>query len=435
MRLMRSFRGFLTILAAFAGAAAAHAGGFGIPEMGARRTAMAAVVGRPDEPAAVFHNPAGLTLLAGTRLYLSLGVSRVDSSFRLRPWEESDRFISDPVDAEGYYPATAPSRAMGVIPMLVATHEILPGKLWGAASLYVSNATGSRFDEDAPTRYHLIDGYIVSPQASLSAAWRARPWLSAGAGIGLMNIRIEGRRYVYPIVMGSDLSGFLGPKSELDLSGSDWVPTWNAGLLATPHPRVTIGASVIGESKATIEGPIQVGLADGGHLDGTQRTALLLPWTFLGGVNVDVARHVEVGAELRYFLYRRYHEQRIEVDRIYLVEEIVTPKNYRDSWQVSGGVRVHDLELAPRLEAMLGVHYDRTPAPPNTVSLDQPTFTHRGLHGGVRHAFGRYRLGLTWAHYWYEVPTIEGSLTTPPSNIRATTATNDIVTASVETEL
>jgi long-subunit fatty acid transport protein len=396
---------------------------------------MAAVVGRPDEPAAVFHNPAGLTLLPGTRLYLSLGVSVVDSSFRLKPWSESERFIMEPVDSEGYYPATEPSRAMGVIPMLVATHEILPRRLWGAASLYVSNATGSAFDEDAPTRYHLIEGYVVAPQGAVSVGWRALPWLAAGAGVGVMNLRIEGRRYVYPIVQGSDLSGFLGERSELQLSGSDWVPTWNAGVLATPHRRVSLGLSVIGEAKATIEGPIQVGLADGGQLMGTQRTAFLLPWTFLGGANVDLTRHVEVGAEVRYFLYRRYHEQRIEVDRIYLVEEIVTPKNYRDSWQVSGGVRVHDLGAAPRLEVMAGVHYDRTPAPPNTVSLDQPTFSHRGLHAGARYGLGRHRLGLTWAHYWYEVPTIEGSLTTPPSNIRATDASNDIVTVTLETEL
>src|SRR5687768_18428179 len=51
----------------------ARAGGFGIPEIGARRTAMAAVVGRPDEPTAVFHNPAGLSLLRGVHLYATMG--------------------------------------------------------------------------------------------------------------------------------------------------------------------------------------------------------------------------------------------------------------------------------------------------------------------------------------------------------------------------
>jgi long-subunit fatty acid transport protein len=85
-------------------ATAASAGGFAIPEMGARRTGMAAVVGRPDEPAAVLHNAAGLVLLPGTHLYVSMGLSLVDTEFRLRPWPDSDRFLDQPVDDDGYYP-------------------------------------------------------------------------------------------------------------------------------------------------------------------------------------------------------------------------------------------------------------------------------------------------------------------------------------------
>src|SRR5690349_13566709 len=137
----------------------ASAGGFGIPEIGARRTGMAAVVGRPDEPTAVFHNPAGLSLLHGVHIYATMGLSLLDTEFRLRPWDQSDRFINAPVDAEGYYPAVEPTRAMGVIPMVVVTADFLDGKLTGAFSAYVSNGTGAKFREDAVTRYHLIDGY------------------------------------------------------------------------------------------------------------------------------------------------------------------------------------------------------------------------------------------------------------------------------------
>ena len=38
------------LFVAWASASFAYAGGFGIPEMGVRRTGMAAIVGRPDEP-------------------------------------------------------------------------------------------------------------------------------------------------------------------------------------------------------------------------------------------------------------------------------------------------------------------------------------------------------------------------------------------------
>lgn len=416
---------------------AARAGGFAVPEMGARRTGMAAVIGRPDEPAAVLHNPAGLVLLPGTHLYISMGLSLLDTSFRLRPWADSDRFVDQPVDDDGYYPETEPSRAFGVLPMLVATTEILPDRLYAALGVYVGNATGSAFDENAPTRYHLIDGYVVAPLGSLSAAFRATDWLAVGGSIGLMNVRIHGRRHIFPVLDGTDVSSFLGKRAELVIDGSDWMPTWTLGTLITPHPRVTIGAGIIGKTESHLEGPVEINFGEdvgGGTFYGDQSTELLLPWTFLAGVNVDVHPQVELGTELRYWLYRQYDEQVIDVERIIFVDEIVTEKNYRDSYQISGGGRLHSLAAVPGLEAMLGMHYDRTPAPKETVSLDQPTFSHVGLHSGVRYQFDRYRLGLTYIHYWYKIPTIEESTTMPPSNITGS-GENHIITATFEASL
>ena len=80
---------------------------------------------------------------------------------------------------------------------------------------------------------------------------------------------------------------------------------------------------------------------------------------------------------------------------------------------------------------MLGTHYDRTPAPPRTVTFDQPTFSHWGLHSGVRYSTGRWRVGATYVHYWYNIPTIEDSITNPPSNIRGD-GTNNIFSLAVE---
>jgi long-subunit fatty acid transport protein len=422
-----------------ASTAPAHAGGFGIPEIGARRTAMAAVIGRPDEPAAVFHNPAGLVLMPGVHVYASLGLSLINTSFRLRPWDGSDELIDAPIDAEGYYPAVKPTRAMGVIPMLAVTFELIPDRLFGAATLYVSNGTGAQFDEDAVTRYHLIDGYVISPLAAIAAAYKITPKIAVGAGFGIMNLRLKGKREIYPIINGGDLRPLIGSNALLELEGSGWSPTWNVGFFAAPHPRVTVGASVIGRVDASIEGPLKLTYGDdasepGGVLEGRQKTKQLLPWTFMAGINVDVHPNVEVGTELRYWLYRQYDEQRTEIEDIFLIRELVTRKDYRDSWEVSGGVRVHDLAAAPGLDLMLGTHYDRTPAPTKSLTLDSPSFTHIGLHSGARYSFGRYRLGLTYVHYWYDIPDIADSITSPPSNVDGHGA-NNIVTASFEAAL
>ncbi len=414
----------------------ATAGGFGIPEVGARRTGMGAAVGRPDEANAVYHNPAGLTLGKGVRVYASFGLAMLDASFQLQQWDQSDRFIDAPVDADGYYPKVTPTRAMAVIPMLAVTAEVIEDKLWGALSAYVPNGTGAKFGEDSSTRYHLIDGYTISPLGQLSLAYKPSQYVSVGAGIGMMNLRLKGQRDIFPIIDGTDATGLIGTNARLELEGSTWTPTWNAGVLVAPIKGLTMGVAVTGRVDAKIEGPITLtygdGAADpGGKLEAKQITSQLLPWTFTAGANYDVHKNVEVGSEFRYWLYRQYDNQHTDIKGGFLIRELNTEKDYHDSWQIAGGVRVHDLRPLPGLEMMLGAHKDTTPAPTKSLTLDSPTFSHLGLHSGVRYTKGRTRMSLTYLHYWYDVPVITDSMTGPPSNVRGG-GSNNIVSSSVE---
>lgn len=420
-------------------ASPAYAGGFGIPEIGVRRTGMATIIGRPDDASAIYHNPAGLVLQPGFALYISLGLSLLDTEFRLAPWDQSGRFLGVDPEGDGYYAPVKPTRAMGVIPMLAATFEIIPDKLVGGAAAFVGNATGAAFEHESVTRYHLIDGYVVAPQAVLSAAYRVHPTLTLGASAGVLNLRVHGRREVYPIVNGMDVSAITGSRPELVLDGSGWAPTWMIGAFGQPHPRVTWGATITGRVDATLEGPVTIQYSDdaptpGDTLAGTQTTEQLLPWAFMAGANVDISEHVEVGGEFRYWLYRQYDRQRTEVAGIFLVRELETMKDYSDSWAVSAGVRVHSLRQAPALELMAGAQYDKSPAPSRTVTLDQPSFSHPAAHAGARWRAGRYRFGASYVHYWYLIPTITDSITAPPSNIRGS-GRNNIFTVSLEATL
>jgi len=436
--------GVVSAIAALAAAGAlsagpARAGGFGIPEVGVRRTAMASIIGRPDDPSAIYHNPAGLVLQHGWQLYASFGLSLLDTEFRLAPWDQSDRFLGVSAGSDGYYAPVRPTRALGVIPMIAATAEVLPGRLVLGAAAFVGNATGAAFDEAAVTHYHLIDGYVVAPQAVVAAAYRLSAAVTVGATLGVINLRVHGKRDVFPILNGADLSRLTGTRPELVLDGSGWAPTWMLAVFGQPHPRVTWGATLTGRVDATLSGPITITYSQdspdpGGQLIGTQTTNQLLPWAAMAGGNVDVTPHLELGGELRYWLYRQYRSQHTDVEHITLVTALDTPKNYHDSWEASGGARVHDLAAAPGLELMAGVQYDRTPAPAETVTLDQPSFSHWGLHGGLRFQLGRYRLGASFIHYWYRIPTITDSITQPPSNIRGSGG-NNIMTASIEVRL
>jgi long-subunit fatty acid transport protein len=419
--------------------ATAHAGGFGIPEIGVRRTAMASIIGRPDDASAIYHNPGGLVLQRGWNIYASFGVSLLDTEFRLAPWPDSDRFLGMSPEGDGYYKPVQPTRAMGVIPMLAATAELVPDRFVAGAAIYVGNATGAAFEKDAVTRYHLVDGYVVAPQAVLGAAYRVHPTLSLGASVGVIHMRVHGKREVYPMFDGMDVSSITGTRPELVLDGNGWAPTWTIGAFGQPHPRATWGATLTGRVDAELTGPITVRYSDdagtpGDTLTGTQTTQQMLPWALMAGASFDASEHVELAVEYRHWLYRQYDRQTTAVDGIVFVRSLETMKNYDDSWAASAGVRVHSLSRAPALELMAGVQYDKSPAPPETVSLDQPSFSHPAVHAGARWQAGRYRLGASYIHYWYRVPTITDSITSPPSNIRGHGA-NNIFTISLEARL
>lgn len=436
LRIVPLSRSSLMLLLALA--SHARAGGFGIPEIGVRRTAMAAVIGRPDELSALVHNPAGLVLADDWRIYASAGVSLLATEFELAPWPDSDRFLGVSPESTGYYAPVEPSRAMGVIPMLAAGGRVW-NKLHAGAALYVGNATGAAFDEDAVTHYHLIDGYIVAPQLVAAAAYEVRDDLAVAVSAGVIHMRVHGKRYVFPVIEGNDISSLAGTKPELVLDGKAWAPTWSVSVYGAPHPRVTWGAALIGRVDATLEGPIQITYSDdasqpGDVLLGRQTTEQLLPWTLQAGANVDVTPNLELGGELRYWLYRQYERQHTDVVGIFLVRELNTEKNYSDSWEIAAGARLHDLPAAPHLDVMAGFNYDKSPAPPKTVTLDQPSFTHWGLHAGARYSLGRFRIGASYVFYKYLIPTITDSITLPPSNVRGR-GVNNIMTLSVEARL
>ena len=421
---------------------AAHAGGFGIPEIGVRRTAMGAVIGRPDDPSALYHNPAGLVLEDDWTIYISAGVSLLHTSFELAPWDDSSQYLGVQPQSNGYYAPVRPSRAIGVIPMIAVAGRPLPRlvpDLHVGAGVFVGNAQGASFPADAVTRYHLIDGWVIAPQAVVGAAYQILPTLALGATAGVVNVRVHGEQDVFPIFNGVNISSLFGTQPRLTLDGSGWAPTWSAGAFGHPIPRLTWGAAVIGRVDPTLSGPVSVvyqtsATAPVETLNGRQTTNQLLPWTFQAGANVDVTDHVEVGGEFRYWLYRQYQNQDTALVGIFVVRELDSPKDYHDSWEATGGVRVHDLAALPKLDLMMGAQYDHSPAPPETISLSSPSFSHYGLHSGLRYSFGRYRVGASYIHYWYLVPTVSDSITSPPTNFRGY-GSNNIATLSLEVKL
>ncbi len=421
----------------------ASAQGFIIPELGARKNGTGAAIGRPDDLSAIYHNPAALTELGGTRVGISLGLAFLQTSIRMQPWEDSDKYIKDPVDSEGYYPLQDPA-VLAPIPFLGISTNLWSNKLLGAFGVYVPNAAGASFGEDKPTRYHLIDAYLFSAFFTLAVAYKPFDWLSVGIGGSAVYVTISRKSLFFPVVDGSDQSDLLGGNTELEISGQDVVPAFNIGIQLWPHETVSIGFMALSRYNVKLEGDlILTPGSDAGQLLKTNaafreslsknkhETKISAPWIFGFGVNWDIAPFLEVGAEFRYYLNDHIKEQRTtitegEVLKTMIPDGIVTPKNLNNSIHTGAGLVINPL-IGLDLDLLAGFHYETSSTPDNTVEVSAPTFDLAAIHAGLRYTHNkRYALSLIYSHYWYFERTTTDSIISPPTNFVGSGYTNQI---------
>lgn len=423
----------------------ALAGGFTIIEMGAKKTGMMTGIAEPDDLSAVYHNPAGLADLHGTRLHLSCGFSFVSAGARLKAWPEGgpgkygiEDYIDTPVDEDGYFEGVVhPTRYFGAMPMFVASSDFgwENGPVF-ALSTYVPDFIGAFLPEDAPTRYLVVEGYFVAGVASVSAAYRlpgSWSFLSIGASVGLLYVRIEGERWLNLQSLGEYNTDFV-----IHMVGEDYRPYWNLGVTADVPGGVTLGLAFIGGADVELIGrldidlapgrekdPILAGLEDDGLvLEGAYslRQTMKVPAGLSFGVNWAILDELELAFDLRWWFYSVFEQQNLyhDIDLEILGEPalpnpMVTPKDYGDSWTFSLGALGRPFSVP--LELMAGWTYDISPAPNKTKSLDSPTVDLTGLSLGARYTLAdTWRLSLTYYHYWYLKDVIDDSILAPPQN-------------------
>ena len=425
----------------------ARAAGFIIPELGARKNGMAAAIGRPGDLSAIYHNPAALVRLPGTQLAVSFGAAFLTTDIRLAPWSGSDAFLTEQVDSEGYYPRQTP-RIFAPMPMISVSTNLWSDKLVGAIGIYVPNAAGADFGEDAPSRYHIIDAYVFSAFFTAAVAYRPLPWLAVGLGGSAVYVKIKRRNLLYPVINGIDFSWMLGKETELELEGDDVRPAFTLGVQLQPHRTLTLGFMVLSRYDVALEGPLTLKpgedamapVKEPNFTNNTHRTEVVAPWIFGFGANWDITPWLEVGAEFRYYLTSQVDEQRTTLTNKgdplpdLLPDGIVTPKNLHDSFHTGGGFLVKP-PLGIDLDLMTGFHYEKSSSPDNTVEVSQPSFDLGAIHVGGRWRINdRFRVALAYTHYWYFQRKTTDSITSPPTNFIGSGASN-MVTLVLEARI
>ena len=400
--------------------APALAGGFSGLDFGTRRMGMYAVTARPDDPTAIYHNPAGLTLQHGTNLYFGTSVIIGDLNFRL--YDSQGKLRPD----EGI----EPTFNVGATPMLAITSDLGTEDLRVGLGFYAPNGFGAALPEDAPTRYHAVDALFLTTRATFALAYEFTEVLSLAASISAIHVYLGARQMMNQrMLLYEDWDiRFQSPEETapddywLTLDGQDWTWTWDLGAIIRPIPPLRIGVSFSAGSAVTLEGKAELQRVQADPVTGERatvsarhETGMALPFTFRFGLNWEYLPGFEIGLDVVWWHYQVLQEQRTTLSEPLLgMTEMVDAKNYRNGVLWCIGLLYEPL---PELELMMGWQMDFSPIPEETYTLQTPARDSYGLTGGIRwQATDSLRVGLALSRIWFELVNVQTSRTKPPTN-------------------
>ena len=190
-----------------------YAAGFQLSEQSAiqmgRAMAGAGVVG--DDLSAVHYNPAGMTLLSGTRMQATGTWVAVNLDYK----GKGDSGQSENGRLKGQ-----------TIPAGFIMHQI-NDSLWAGLGLTVPYGMGTEYGEDWEGRERGTESMILTFDINPNLAWKVNDKLSVGGGISLQYAKAE-------LGMG------MGPM-QANVKGDSWAWGWNVGLMFQPVETVRLG--------------------------------------------------------------------------------------------------------------------------------------------------------------------------------------------------
>lgn len=401
---------------------AVRAGGFTIPLVGARMAAQGAFATRPDDASAIYHNPAGLTLLRGLRFDASGTGILTNTAYRRSDYPQKDvdgtlgfdtsRAPAGPCpevgaaegyDAQGYVlspchrPEVSPASRFGTIPF--AGIAVNPD-LWGLAfglGVYSPHNAAAEFPEDGAQRYDVIDGSITTLYITPSVAWRPHAALAVGAGFSFVRAAARYRRSYW---LPASLTGLNPEEIQFDLGAEGWTQAWDAGLIFFPGELVPalsgleLAVVYVSRAKLEFEGDIDVtgvgaqlgpmfdtNYQEGQTIHRGAETEFTVPDSVKVGIGWSFGERAWVGADVYWNHYSLYDALVIRLDEpLGSIEEFVQPKDSSDSWTVTVGGRVTPW---PSLDVRLGCFLDESPYPDETYTILSPDADKLGVSTGL----------------------------------------------------
>lgn len=308
-----------------------YAAGFQLSEQSAiqmgRAMAGAGIVG--DDLSAVHYNPAGMTLLSGTRM------------------QATGTWVAVNLDYEGNYGQSENGRLKGqTIPAGFITHQI-NDSLWAGLGLTVPYGMGTEYGEGWEGRERGTESMILTFDINPNLAWKVNDKLSVGGGISLQYAKAE-------LGMG------MGPM-QANVKGDSWAWGWNVGLMFQPVETVRLGLAYRSHIAHNAEGHTDVkGLQ---NLTSDMKVRIKTPDTVTLSATWEATDALRLSGTARWSKWSNFRTldvQNLDFNTPLLdaYANVPVENNWDDTWFFSVGA---DYKLNGQWTIRGGVAYDQGP--------------------------------------------------------------------------
>lgn len=297
--------GKLTIAAALCSSAimcasTASAAGFQLTEQSVagmgRAHAGAGIVG--DDVSAIHFNPAGMTLLHGLQTTVA------------------GTYVSLDIDYKGLNGARENGRDKPAsIPAAFLSYQV-NDSLWLGLAITSPYGMRIRYGSDWSENQRGISGSVTTVDINPNIAWKVNDYISIGGGVSALwtHSKIKSGLPAKAALGGGSLDIPLG--GQFEYKGSDWMFTYNLGLMVSPTEDLRFGVSYRSSAHVTARGDyyIRGNAVMNGEGDGKGR--LQTPETVYISATWKPIQKLRLSGLARWANWKKFENMRFSMDNL-----------------------------------------------------------------------------------------------------------------------
>ncbi|MEI6125612.1 MAG: OmpP1/FadL family transporter [Pseudomonadota bacterium] len=325
----------------------AFAGGFALYEGSVRANGLAGcLIGKADDPSAIFFNPAGITQLPGTQISLGGTIISPMTHVKTESWGRTQ----DSHLKRNYFTP----------PYAYITYQ-QSDRLWLGFGFLARFGLGTEFDEGWPGRHNSYNAFVRVVELNPNAAFKVTDKLSVSGGVSLarLDLKLESRAPIFDadtVLKGNGMG--VGYNVGVHYKLLDWI---KLGL----SYRSKIHMNLDGRAEY-ISSPKLQRLFLQGHIDST----VTLPDELMLGVNFQTLDNLSIEFSTIRTGWSNFDQMSIQFHNpVAGMKRVTKAKDWNDVWRWQMGI---EYNATTWLDLRMGYVYDNGPTPRTTTDYLVP---------------------------------------------------------------